>query len=189
MNSFYTQEELSQLGLKAFGENVLISRKVSIYGAKNIEIGNNVRIDDFCVIAAGENGISIGNNVHIAVFCNLQGNGKITLSDFCGLSSKVSIYSSSDDYTGEYLTNPTIPPKYLGVINGDVFLGKHVIIGSGSIILPNITLEEGVAIGALSLVNKNCRQFNIYAGNPLKKVFTRSQNLLKLEKKYIIENE
>ncbi len=189
MTSFYTIDELKSIGLKSYGENVLISRKVSIYGAKNIEIGNNVRIDDFCVLAAGENGISIGNNVHIAVFCNLQGNGKITLSDFCGLSSKVSIYSSSDDYTGVYMTNPTIPKKYLGVINGDVFLGKHAIIGSGSVVLPNITIEEGVAIGALSLVNKHCKRFTIYAGNPLKEIYTRSQNLLELEKQYIFENE
>ena len=35
MNSFYSPEELKSLGLKEYGENVLISRKCSIYGAEN----------------------------------------------------------------------------------------------------------------------------------------------------------
>lgn len=54
MNSFYTEAELKELGLKSFGKSVLLSKKVSIYGAKNISIGNNVRIDDFCILS-GQN--------------------------------------------------------------------------------------------------------------------------------------
>ena len=112
-----------------------------------ISVGNNVRVDDFCVLAAGVGGINIGDYVHIAVGCSLIGAGKITLSDFSGLSSRVAIYSSTDDYSGATMTNPTVPSKYTGVINADVFLGKHVIIGSGSVILPGITLEVGAAVG------------------------------------------
>lgn len=47
MTSFYSEDELKSIGLKTYGENVLISRFARIYGAKNISIGNNVRIDDF----------------------------------------------------------------------------------------------------------------------------------------------
>ncbi len=184
MTSYYTNEEVKSIGFKSIGENVLISRKTSIYGTSRISIGNNVRIDDFTIISAGKEGIEIGNNVHIAVFCSIQGEAKIIISDFCGLSSRVAIYSSSDDYTGEYLTNPTVPEEYLGVNTASVILEKHVIIGSGSVVLPGIRLEEGVAIGALSLVNKNCSTFHIYTGNPLKKIIARSKNLLNLEKDY-----
>ena len=60
---FYTKEELNEMGFKSIGENVLISDKASIYGVKNIEVGSNVRIDDFCIISAGEGGIKIGNYV------------------------------------------------------------------------------------------------------------------------------
>ena len=49
--SFYSREELLDLGLKSVGENVRISRKVSIYGAEQISIGDNVRIDDFCILS------------------------------------------------------------------------------------------------------------------------------------------
>lgn len=181
MSSFYKPFELKEFGFKSVGINVLISRKTSFYNPSNICIGNHVRIDDYCVIAAGEGGILIGSHVHIAIMSSIQGKGRVTISDFCGLSSRVAIYSSSDDYSGEFLTNPTVPNEFRGVTDGDVFLGKHVIIGSGSVILPNVVLEEGVAIGALSLVNMNCESYYIYTGNPIKKLIPRSRRLSLLE--------
>ena len=80
MSSFYSQEELRELGLKRYGENVLISRKSSIYQADKISIGSNVRIDDFCILS-GE--IEIGNYVHIAAYTSLfAGDAGIRMEDF-----------------------------------------------------------------------------------------------------------
>jgi galactoside O-acetyltransferase len=164
------REAVENIGFFSIGKNVQISDRASFYGVARISVGNNVRIDDFCVIAAGEGGISIGNHVHIAVCASLIGAGKITISDFSGVSSRVSIYSSSDDYSGATMTNPTVPSQFTGVTHADVFLGRHVIVGSGSVILPGVTIEEGAAIGALTLVNKNCESFGIYMGNPARSI-------------------
>ena len=183
------QEDINKLGLASTGNNIQISDKASFYGANRISIGNNVRIDDFCVLAAGSGGIEIGNNVHIAVGSTLIGAGKIHISDFSGLSSRVAIYSSSDDYSGAFLTNPTIPKEYTNVQHADVYLGKHVIIGSGSVILPGVTLEDGVAIGSLSLINRNCQAFGIYAGNPARRIKERLQTLLKVEASFIANHQ
>ncbi|MEC2449247.1 acyltransferase, partial [Bacillus cereus] len=49
--SFYSQEELSEIGFLSVGENVLISKKTSIYNPGAISVGNNVRIDDFCILS------------------------------------------------------------------------------------------------------------------------------------------
>jgi len=185
MTSFYGDAELRTLGFKSIGSNVLISRKTSFYGISRISIGNNVRIDDFCVLSAGKGGIEIGNFVHIAVFSSLQGEGKITLQDYAGVSSKVSIYSSNDDYFGEYMSNPTVPAKYTNVTHADVFIGKHVLIGSGAVLLPGIRVNLGAVIGALSLVYEDCDEFYIYKGNPAKKLIKRSRNLLSLEKEFL----
>ena len=177
--AFLTELELEKAGLANYGSNVLISDKAAIYNPGNISIGNNVRIDDFCVLSAGKGGILIGDHVHIAVFCSIIGAGKVTLSDFSGLSSRVSVYSSNDDYSGENLTNPTVPSEFTGVDHADVMLGKHVIVGSGSVVLPGVTLAEGVAIGALSLVSKDCAAFGIYFGN--RRIGERKRRLLELE--------
>lgn len=187
--SMLSYEEVAAQGFAVVGENVQLSDKASFYGTERIAIGSNVRVDDFCVIAAGKGGVVIGDFVHIAVGSTLIGGGKITLSDFSGLSSRVAIYSSSDDYSGATLTNPTVPSQYTGVTHADVFLGRHVIVGSGSVLLPGITLEDGVAIGALCLVTKNCSAFGIYAGSPARRIRERSRDLLILEKRFLSEHQ
>ena len=76
-------------------------------------------------------------------------------------------------------------PRDEKLIGGKVFLGKHVIIGSGSVILPGISLDEGAAVGAMSLVTKNCRAFGIYSGVPAKFIRERKRDLLKLEETFL----
>ena len=86
MNSFYSYEELQTIGFCSLGENVLISKKTSIYSAENISIGSNVRIDDFSILSGN---ILIGNNVHIAAGVYLfAGKTGIELEDFVGISKK-----------------------------------------------------------------------------------------------------
>jgi dTDP-4-amino-4,6-dideoxy-D-glucose acyltransferase len=179
-----SQEAIRQMGFASVGDNVQISDRASFYGASRISFDSNVRIDDFCVLAAGLGGIELGMYVHVAVGSSLIGAGKITLSDFSGLSSRVSIYSSSDDYSGATMTNPTVPSEFTGVTHADVFLGRHVIVGSGSVILPGVRLEEGVAVGALSLVTKSCTAFGIYVGNPARRISERKRDLLVLEQRF-----
>jgi len=188
---FLSKDQLKQIGFKSIGENVLISDKSSIYNAKNIEIGSNVRIDDFCIISAGDGGIKIGNNIHIACYVSMIGAGEIILDDFSQVSSRVVILSSSDDFSGEYLVGPCIPSEFTNVKSYKVHLMKHVVIGTGSTILPNVTLKEGAAVGAMSLVKNDVEQFEIVVGIPAKKVKDRSRKILETELKYLktISNE
>jgi acetyltransferase-like isoleucine patch superfamily enzyme len=180
--AYLSKEELINLGFKSIGENVKISSITSFYNCKNITIGNNVRIDDFCVLSAGVGGIFIGDYIHIAVGSTLIGAAKIVLKDFCNISSRVSIYSSSDDYSGAFMTNPMIPSNFTNVFSKEVILEKHVIIGAGSVILPGVNLGVGVSVGAISLVNKDCKEFGIYCGIPAKKIKDRQKTFLQFEK-------
>ena len=178
---FYTKEQLSEIGFKSIGDNVLISDKSSIYNAKNIEIGSNVRIDDFCILSAGEGGIKIGNYVHVACYAHLIGSGQIIVDDHSQISGKVSIYSSSDDFSGDFLIGPTVPKEFTNVRNLTVHLKKYVILGCNAVVLPGVTIEEGSAIGALSLVSKSLPGYGIYGGNPLKFLKERTKGMQKYE--------
>ena len=113
---FYSLEELRIMGFAYLGKGVKLSNRASFHNPGKISIGDHSRIDDFCVQSAGEGGINIERHVHIAVYCSPIGKGSITLKDFSGLSSRVSIYSSNDDYSGEYMTNPTVPERYTNVL-------------------------------------------------------------------------
>lgn len=186
--AYLTQQQLEQLNFKYLGKNIKISDKASIYNAKNIHLDDNCRIDDFCILSAGVGGIYIGKYVHVAAYSSLIGAENITLADFSGISSRVSIYSSSDDYSGEFLTNPTVPENYCNVDSQPVYIGKHTIVGAGAIVLPGAKLNIGVAIGALSLVlGKEYPEFKIYAGTPAKAIKERKRDLLELEDKLINE--
>ena len=110
--AFLSERELANMGFRCLGANVKISDKVSIYNPRKITVKNNVRIDDFCILSAGDDGIEIGNYVHIACYCSLIGSASIKLDDFVGISGRTSIYSSNDDYSGHFLSNPNIPEKY-----------------------------------------------------------------------------
>lgn len=183
MNSFYSTDELSKIGFKHIGNNVLLSKKTSIYGAENIYIGDNTRIDDFCILSGN---ITIGNYVHIAAFCSLfAGNEGIEMQDFSAISSKGTIYAQSDDYSGISFTNPTLPMEYRNVHGGKVVLERHVIIGASTVIMPNITIKEGAAIGACCLVLKDCNPWTVYVGIPVKEIKKRKKDLLALEKTFL----
>lgn len=176
-----SRQQLLEMGFAEVGDPVFISDKASFYGCSRIRLGHHVRIDDFAVLSAGEGGITIGNYIHIAVYSSLIGAGAIRIEDFANISSRVSVYSSSDDYSGETMTNPMVPDAYKAVQHAPVLIGRHVIIGAGTVILPGVTLQEGAAVGALSLVNQDCAAFGIYAGVPAVWRKARSKQLLALE--------
>lgn len=182
--SFFSATELEELGLAHVGRNVRLSRRASIYNAKQIAIGNNTRIDDFCVLSAGEGGIEIGSHVHLGVMVSLIGRGKIIIDDLSTLSGRVSVYSSSDDYSGGYMTNPTVPEHLTCVDHRDVSIGRHVIVGTGSVLLPGATIENGVAVGALSLVAGCLFANSIYAGVPATLRGPRKTGMYEYEKKW-----
>ena len=181
MNSFYTENELKNIGFKYFGKNVLISKNACIYGANNISIGDNVRIDDFCILSGN---IKLGNYIHISAATLLFGgkNG-IEISDFCSVSSRCAIYADTDDYSGMAMANPMVPEECRNVVGGKVLLKKHVLIGTGCTVLPNLIINEGVSVGCMSLINKSLEEWGIYIGIPCKKLKSREKNILELEKR------
>jgi acetyltransferase-like isoleucine patch superfamily enzyme len=85
-----------------------------------------------------------------------------------------------DDYGGRHLTNSTLPGEVLGVQAAPVRIGRYVPVGAGTLILPGVEIEEGAAVGAMSLVRTSLPGWRIYAGNPLQELGERSRDLLAL---------
>lgn len=181
--AFLNQEFLLKMNFKKLGKNVLISEKASIYNPEKIEVGDDSRIDDFCVISGR---VKIGNNVHITVFCNIAGGTEgVYIEDFSTVAYGCHLFSQSDDYSGETMTNSTIPSHLKSERKKAVYVKKHCIIGTKSIIFPGVTLSEGTAVGAASLINKSTESWSIYVGVPAKKIKDRSKNLLILVDDYL----
>ena len=181
--AYLSQEQLESIGFKKLGRKVKISDKASIYNPECIEIGNNTRVDDFCVLSGT---ITLGAYVHIAPLCLLAGGIEgIIIGDFSGVSYGSKIFSQSDDYSGEYMASPLIPPQYKNEFKAKVSIARHTLIGANALVFPGVHIAEGCSIGALSLVIKSTEPWGIYVGIPAKRIKEKSKAVLSLEQQFL----
>ena len=181
---FLPDHALHELGFASVGKEVKIHPSAILVSIENIHIGNHSRIDAYTIITASSP-VRIGAYVHIGAGCYLAGGGGITVDDLSTLSQGVKIYSINDDYSGASLTNPTVPSIYKLVKEAPVHLGRHVIVGAGSVVLPGVNIAEGSAIGALSLVSQATAPWGIYGGTPTRRLKERRRDLLAVEKRFL----
>jgi galactoside O-acetyltransferase len=177
---YYSSLELRSFGFARVGENCMVARNCTVIGLANITLGDHVRIDGFTSLIAPKGRIKIGSYVHVAGGCMLGGRGGIELGDFSSLSQGARIFTAIDDFSGNHLSNATVPDDLTGVQTAPVSIGRYVPIGSGSIILPGVVIGEGAAVAAMSLVAQSLQEWTIYAGNPAKPTGKRSRKLLDL---------
>lgn len=170
--------------LKACGKNVIIGKTVRIRYPELVEIGDNVIIDDFTYISTS---LKLHDNVHISSGCKIIGgkNAYVEMCEFSTLAPNVVLSAGSDDYLSGIAT-PMVPIEYKGNVRiGKIILNKHCIVGSGSVVLPDVNFEQGACLGALSLANKNLSEYTLFAGIPAKKIKLRNKvEIENLEKKF-----
>lgn len=153
---------------------MIIGKTVRIRYPELVEIGDNVIIDDFVYISTA---MKVGDNVHISAGCKIIGgkNALVEMHEFSTLAPNVVLSAGSDDYVSGIAT-PMIPLKFKGNVTiGKIIIKKHCIIGSGSVVLPNVIFEEGACLGALSLANKNLTEYSLFAGIPARKIKDRNR--------------
>jgi galactoside O-acetyltransferase len=178
---YYCSEELRTFGFASVGDDVLVSKDCTIIGLSNIHLGASCRIDsNACLIATRGKLILAGRN-HIGGHSHLCATDDLTIGEFSGTSQGVRIYTATDDYSGDSLMGPCVPPEFTNYRVAPVTIGKHVSIGSGSVILPGCEIAEGAIVGALSLVLRNCAEWSVYHGNPARKVGERTRRALEME--------
>lgn len=183
--SFLAREVLEGLGFARLGEDVRVDESARFQGIDRVSLGSHVRIDAFVLVTAGPAAVEIGDHVHVAAGCFIFGTEGVRIEDFCGLSARVSIFSTNDDYSGGALTNPTVPEDLRKVTRAPVHLRRHAIVGCGSVVMPGVELGVGASVGALSYVNKNVPEFMVVSGNPLRRIGTRSRDVLERERELL----
>lgn len=169
--------------LKACGKNVIIGKTVRIRYPELVEIGDNVIIDDFTYISTQ---LKLHSNTHISSGCKIIG-GKtafVEMKEYSTLAPNVVLSAGSDDYTSGIAT-PMVGLEFKANAKiGTIILNKHCIVGANSVVLPDVTFEEGACLGALSLANKNLLSYVLYGGIPAKQIKKRNkEEILLLENK------
>jgi len=169
---------LNNLAFRSKGQDVTIWPQAKIVAPERISIGDSVIIDDFVFLVGGAD-TRIGSFVHIASFSSITGGGEFVMADFSALSSGVRVFTGNEDYTGGCMTNPTVPAPYRVAIRSFVTIHKHAIIGANTVVLPGVTIGEGAAIGANSLITRDCEPWMVYVGTPARPVKQRPHQRIK----------
>lgn len=164
------------MGFKSIGKGCIISRKASFYGIRNMSIGDNVRIDDFCILTGK---ITLGSHIHISAYVALYGAEGIEFKDYTGISARSTIYSAMDDFSGDFLVGPIHPEGTTHVIGGKVTIERYTQIGAHCLVFPNLTIAEGNVIGACTMVRHSTEPWGMYVGLPAKRLKERNKNMLK----------
>ncbi len=180
---------IAALGLAEVGEDVRIDDSARFFGAEHIAIGPHTRIDAHVVVTAGPEPVRIGAHVHLAAAAMVFGTAGAVLEDFANISSRVALYSTSDDFTGGALTGPTVDDDLRAVIAQPVRVGRHVVIGAGSVVLPGVRLGYGAAVGALSLVKWSVDEGVVVAGTPARPVTRRPLERLRAGERIVAERD
>jgi acetyltransferase-like isoleucine patch superfamily enzyme len=183
----FSRDELLSMGFAYVGQNVKVFKNSTLVKCENIYLGDACQIDDFVHIIASEP-LRIGRRVHIACYSSIAGGGEVSIEDYCGLSAGCRLISGSEDFMGGGMTNPCIPEKFRKVTRSHILIKKHSILGTNTIVYPGVTINEGVATGSATIVNKDLESWGLYMGAPAKRIKERPREMiLSLEQELIKE--
>jgi acetyltransferase-like isoleucine patch superfamily enzyme len=183
---------LYPLLLGSCGRNVVFGQNVVLRHPHKIRIGNNVVIDDNCLIdAKGENnhGIQIGDGVFVGRNSILScKNGDIEIADSANIGFNCEVFSASRVTVGKGV----LMAAYCYVIGGDhdfsdpaksvleqkrtsagVSVGDGVWMGAGVKILDGVTIGHSAVIGAAAVVKDDVPASAIAVGIPARVVASR----------------
>ena len=166
--------------MKYIGKNVIIGKTVRIRQPEKVSIGDNTIIDDFTYISCA---MEIGKNCHIASNVSISGGkGKLAIGDYSTISNGCSIHCASSDYRMCSLDLPSIPEgEQFGGTIANIDISDFVVVGAHSCLLPGVSVPEGIAFGAYTLVKDtvDLKPYHLYVGHACRDLGERrGQHLL-----------
>lgn len=131
-------------------------------GCEGIEIGEDTKIVTPIHLPLHSH-LKIGKRCWIGRDFVLEGNGKVVIGNNCDLAPTVVCV------TGSHTIGDARRRAGEGY-NGTIGIGNGVWIGTRAVLLPNVSIGDGVIVGAASVVTKDLVDNAIFAGNPAKKI-------------------
>ena len=183
-----------KIRLKKCGKNLKVSIGVKIINPGQVEVGDNIWLDNFVLIIAGnhkltgnkkeifftnnnfklnQGDVKIGNYIHIAPYCILNGFGAgIHIKDDTTLAAGVKVYSASNTYKDKSSEDKKIismSPKSKNY--SVVYYKKPVVIGERCFLALNSSvicaeLSNDVLVKANSVILRDVASHSVMIGTP-----------------------
>ncbi|MFX0198867.1 MAG: acyltransferase [Candidatus Hodarchaeota archaeon] len=118
-----------------------------------------------CLLKAA--GYTIGHDVYIGedliIIDELDGRGHLSVGNRVAIAERVTLVISSRPNFSRI--SPYVPTAY-----GPIIIEDDAWLGTGTIVMPNITIGRGAVVGAGALVLRDVKPFTIVAGVPAKPI-------------------
>lgn len=173
MSHWLTRQKLTERGIEA-GEGALVSSG-ALFFTTRLVIGPKTRIDHGCILTGD---VVLGARIHLAPYCICYGKAGILIGDYSGFGAFTVMHSESDDYSGASMFGPCVPANAKRNHVAPIRIGRGVITGTRTTILPGVEIGDGVSVGAHSLVKANCLPWMIYAGVPARAIRAKESTRL-----------
>jgi galactoside O-acetyltransferase len=147
-------------------KDVVIHETAIIKRPKLVKMGSHVAIDPFFYITTQA---KIGSWVHIGSHVSVIGGkkSKLIVEDYVAISSDCHLICASDDFNSSGIAVPFVDKKLRTKVYGkQIKIEKFAILGTGCIVMPDVTIGKGSAIGAGSVVTRDTLPWGIYVGSP-----------------------
>ncbi len=162
----FKAEEFRQLG-----DNVIFEKGVLVFHPENISIGDNVYFGHYTILKGyHQNEMKIGSGTWIGQQCFFHSAGGIGIGRNVGIGPGVQILTSYHKDQG----------RDRPILHGEILFKPAIVeddcdIGVGAIILPGVTLGQGVQVGAGAVITRDVAPYSVVAGNPARVLRMRDE--------------
>jgi len=158
------------------GDDVVIDPGAKIRYPDLLVVGSHSAIDPFTYISVL---LLAGDWIHIAPFVSIIGgkDSRLIMGHFATIAAGSRIVCGSDDFVNS-LMGPHIPMEHRTVKLSTITLEPYSAVGTNCVVMPNVTLGEGAALGANSLATRDLEPWTIYVGSPARPLKMRNKELV-----------
>ena len=176
--------------LAGLGKKAIIGKTVRFRKPERVTVGDWSIVDDFTYVSCG---LTVGQYTHIgAGGVLIGGEAHIRIGHFVNIAPGCRLMAASNDFTGGGLVGPAIPPEYADhSIVADIEIADHVLLGTGTVVLPGVKIPEGVATGAMTLITPHTplKPWTLYVGTPARPLQPRDgTRMLEMAAKLLASN-
>ncbi len=155
------------------GQGVVFESHVLVFHPENIEIYDNVYVGHYTILKGYyKNKMVIGAGSWIGQQCFFHSAGGLKIGTNTGIGPGVKIITSF--HSDAEIKKPILQNA---VRFAPVIIGNNCDIGTGSIILPGVTIGQGAVIGAGTVVSKNIPAYAVAAGVPARVMRMRGESI------------
>jgi acetyltransferase-like isoleucine patch superfamily enzyme len=133
--------------------------RLDVFPFNKFSLGRKSIIEDFATINNGVGDVIIGNNCGIGISNVII--GPVTMGNYVMLAQNIVVSGLNHGYE-----DVTLPPRVQKVVTKPINIMDNVWIGANCVITAGVTIGKHAVIGAGSVVTKDIPDYSVAVGNP-----------------------